>query len=236
MQKNKDRLLTRWSFNLIISLLFSFLISPAIAQIEQTEYIEKTGTKSTKITRGLDKSAGANVFTYKDSSGKTSLYKTDSSGSTLQWQLNDAAGPTNLVAKRDGKAILVSGTFKGETIKKKVAIDHAPWYQSIALSLAWFVKSDKPSIVFWSLRPDKLLPFKLKAKKVKTEFINLNGKRVEAERVKITLTGLKSMFWQSNYWFRKSDNLFIRYEGVDGPPGTPETVTTLSKEVLRKGE
>ena len=68
----------------------------------------------------------------------------------------------------------------------------------------------------------------MKAQKVGIESLSAQNKKVQAQKVKVSLSGPKSMFWHSYYWFGINDGIFLRYEGVNGPPGTPQTTTTLT--------
>ncbi len=47
------------------------------------------------------------------------------------------------------------------------------------------------------------------------------------------LQGMLAALWQAAFWFREDDRIFVRYQGVHGPPGTDETVVQLSQEVLK---
>jgi hypothetical protein len=61
-----------------------------------------------------------------------------------------------------------------------------------------------------------------------------SGEETETVKVKVTLNNWMSKFWSNYYWFRKADGVFLRSEGVNGPPGTPVTVMTMvSEELLR---
>jgi hypothetical protein len=71
----------------------------------------------------------------------------------------------------------------------------------------------------------------MRAKKIRTEKILVQEREVETQNIRVKLTGFKAIFWHSDYWFRRSDGLFLKYRGVEGPPGTPETVMTLASSL-----
>jgi hypothetical protein len=42
--------------------------------------------------------------------------------------------------------------------------------------------------------------------------------------VELRLGGVLALFWKSSSWFRRSDGVFLRFEGPSGPPGAPAVV------------
>lgn len=103
-------------------------------------------------------------------------------------------------------------------------IDDAPWYQATSWSLRALVLSSQMEVRFWTVRIDTLTVHKIKAVKKQQMILNLNGAKEEAEEVELRLEGLLALFWKSSYWFRRSDGVFLRFEGPSGPPGTPDVV------------
>ncbi len=213
--------------NSIILVLIFFTAPVKGFCIERYDYLERTDTLSVKTSWQLEKD---HIILTCTRAGETHTYQCDSLGATLQWELKNSGTNTDIVARREKKSILIKGTFKSESIDKKISIDDAPWYQPMSFSLTSFIKSDKSSGEFWSLRPTDLLAFKMKAEKKEVQFIELQGKEVEVQKVKVSLTGLRSMFWHGYYWLRKADGLFMKYEGVNGPPGTPKTIIEFIRE------
>jgi len=72
---------------------------------------------------------------------------------------------------------------------------------------------------------------KLRAMKKDIEKIEVNGSTFVTQRIEITLCNFWGNFWNANYWFRKSDGLFLKYEGANGPPGTAKTVIEFVEKV-----
>jgi len=213
-----------------ILLLFIFFTAPAEGfGIETYDYLERIDTLSVKIFWQLEEKKD-HIILRSIRAGEIHIYQCDLLGATLQWELKNPGTNTDIVARREKRSILINGTFEGESIDKKVSIDGAPWYQPMSFSLTSFIKSDKSSVEFWSLRPNDLLSYKMKAKKKEIQLIKIHGKEVEVQKVKVSLTGFRSMFWHGYYWFRKVDGLFMKYEGVNGPPGTPKTIIELIRE------
>jgi hypothetical protein len=83
------------------------------------------------------------------------------------------------------------------------------------------------TIYFWMVLPTEARVFRLKARREGRQVVNVAGQPVEAERVKVTLTGIASFIWSSVYWYRPADGTFLRSESVRGFIGTPKTVIEL---------
>ena len=148
---------------------------------------------------------------------------TDSNYDTRRWKASTADGVTDFTAKRDGRTIVVSGRFKGEPVKKVLAIDNCPWYQATSLSLREMIASGDPERLFWTIRCDTLTVHKLRA-------INKGVERLESAdnmlHIRLTLPGLLAPFWKSDYWFALPEGVFFRFQGPSGPPGSPLTTVT----------
>ena len=56
----------------------------------------------------------------------------------------------------------------------------------------------------------------MKAKKKGDEIIEVNGKKVEAVRVYYSATGIREKYYSRDYYFRKSDGIFIKKVEPDG--------------------
>ena len=61
------------------------------------------------------------------------------------------------------------------------------------------------------------------------ETIDLAGKKVAAVHLRISLSGLLSIFWHGDYWYRRGDSNFLRYCGKNRSGG-PVAVSELVKE------
>ncbi len=147
--------------------------------------------------------------------------------STQSWSVDNPTTATNLEVFRKDNKLIFSGTFEGDKIEKTRTIDAAPWYQALSLSLRQFTDQSRNHLEFWSIRPDNLTIHHLQVSREAEEKLTLEGVSSTVIKLKIQLTGLKSAFWSCYYWLRKSDGLFVRYEGPSGPPGWPLTIVKL---------
>ena len=148
---------------------------------------------------------------------------------TERWELRDEKLGHNFVAQRSDGVIHITGTFQKGPIKKEVRIDDAIWFNKLDHGLSNFAASDQASLSFEALKlMDDLDLIGMEVERVGTERIKLNEKSYEAIKVKLTLNHfLLSKLWSAYCWFRASDGLFLRYQGANGKPGTPETIIEL---------
>ncbi len=147
-------------------------------------------------------------------------------GDTLMWRIL-VEGKHNISAVRKGDTLHIEGTRFGNEYNKKVAIDKRPWYQPLSFSLGSFLNSSEEKTSFWVIRADKIEVIALTAEKLGVEDITFDGVSVPAQKVEIRADGFYSKFWHATYWYRKSDNLFLRYQSTHGLPGTDETIVEL---------
>jgi hypothetical protein len=187
---------------------------------EERTYTETTGDQTTHFSWTLEQANSVTV-TVRD---QDELYVNhcDELGATFRWTYRGV--DTDVVAIRSGDIIELRGTLQGRAFQARHEVDSLPWYQTLAYALPKLVAPDEPALIFWTVRPDNLDVVKMQATWEGTEKVAVNGHKLRAHRVRIRPDGLLSRFWHADYWFRVPDGLFVRYEGVHGPPGHPKTV------------
>lgn len=209
----------------IIALVFFHGLAcvPAHASaVESYHYEETVGGVEKEIQWCVDKS-GTTRLLYQ-SSKEMHITQTDHTFATVQWEMQKKGEDTSLHACRRPQAILIGGRWKGQPITKELPVDDAPWYQATSWSLRSFVLSPREEVRFWTVRIDTLTAHKIRAVKKRRQILNLNGAKEDAVEVELRLTGVLAFFWKSSYWFRRSDGVFLRFEGPSGPPGAPAVV------------
>ena len=205
--------------------LFYFPIH-AHAEEETLVFREQTNDKVIYLTSSEETIDNSRLLLRSESTeGDVHEVIVNESLQTERWSFSRADGEsTDLVAEREGRRIYIRGTLNGRTIRRTERLDdNDPWIQSIEKSLESFVLSDDERTEFWTLQPDDLTLRKLQARRQGREMVEVDGERVEAWKVRISLPGIGSVFWGANYWYRTSDGQFVKYEGVRGGPGTPTT-------------
>lgn len=151
----------------------------------------------------------------------------DSSGNTKLAFFRDRATQTEWKIFRQQDTLFVSGYIEGKPVEKQIRIDDSPWYQFLPFSLQLFSNTSDRAVRFWVIRPEDLRHTTMRATREECESLQISGDSCLTEKIKITLTGFLSRLWHGFYWFRESDNLFTRYEGRNGPPGSDWTTIEL---------
>ena len=129
----------------------------------------------------------------------------------------------NIHAKREDNNIIFTGTHNNNEVSFTTTIDNDAWHQNIETGLKHFIKSKNTRHLFWAIRPKDLKLIKFMVTKVKEEPITVQGKTVNALNVRMQLTGLMALLWNAHYWFNPETGEFYKFEGANGPPGTPPT-------------
>jgi hypothetical protein len=166
------------------------------------------------------------------SDGDLHRVEMDASRATLHYDFASPQRNTAYSATREGNEILLQGTLKGRPLARRLAIDSHPWFQSMEWSLQPLVvsRSSRP-LIFWVVQPFEGHAYLMQAQEEKAEEIPVDGRTLEAMRVRVSPWGILAAIWSSLYWFRPSDGAFLRYEAVRGLPGTPKTVVELIEEL-----
>lgn len=188
---------------------------------ETRRYLETTGEAAAERVWQLaerdDRFLATSTF-----EGSRYVNEVQRDGDTVRWEAHTEEA--DLVAVRDGKTLSISGQREGKPVRETRTIPDLPWFQSITFSLERFLATDEETVKFVTLLPDELKFIKMRAVRRKVETITFREHEVRARRVVLRLAGWRSALWSAEYWFRAEDGLFLRYEGVNGPPGTPTTV------------
>jgi hypothetical protein len=149
--------------------------------------------------------------------------------STLSWTFSDPARQMELDARLQGEVIILSGTLRGKKVDKKFAAAGPPWNQLFQMGLGPFVLAGDKKYQFRSIGtqgPGEMKIGKFTVTRQDDERITLGGQEVSAVHLRISLSGLLSIFWHGDYWFRKSDGRFLHYRGKNRPGG-PVAVSEL---------
>ena len=188
-------------------------------------YLEKDGKQS--IPFNWQAEQGDNGITITVHELNKSFYNLCTvEGDTLIWRIQ-VEGKHDLSAVRKDDYLHITGTRFGKEYNKTIAIDERPWYQPLSFSLGHFLNSNAEKTSFWVIRADKIEVIALTAEKIGIEDVMFNGTSIPAQKIEIRAAGFYSKFWHATYWYRESDNLFLRYQSVHGLPGSEETIVEL---------
>lgn len=157
----------------------------------------------------------------------------DDAGATLRWQVNTGANGTDVDVVRQDNTLHLTGTLDGDKLNKTISLDNLPWYQILSWSLRGFLKSDRTSTQFWSLRPGTYKVFKMQVENLGVTTIEHNGFETPALLLRIRPTGLLASLWHGDYWFDPKSLVFLRFEAATGPPGSGKTRIEHVKSLAR---
>ncbi len=148
--------------------------------------------------------------------------------STQTFRFRNASTCTDYIAERTGNKISVTGMLNNRTLKREFSINENPWYQSMEQALGYFSGLARDNVKFWLINADECEIHEMEAAKIGAENISIMGASVQAQKIRVTLTGFASLFWSAAYWFGSVDCVYLRYETTEGPGG-PKLVIELLK-------
>lgn len=157
----------------------------------------------------------------------------DADLSTLSWTFSDPARSMEWTASRQGGKIVLTGNAKGKKVAREFAGEGSSWNQLFQMGLGTFVESGGASFQFRSIGtqgPGELKIAKFTVTRKGDETIDLAGKKVAAVHLRISLSGLLSVFWHGDYWFRRGDGRFLRYRGKNRPGGAVAVSELVGEE------
>ena len=207
-----------------LAVFFTLFAHPFIQGKEQTTYVydKEIEGKHSKITWNLEEKDKDLEIKGEDDKGATSITLSDHEAKNFKFEAKDKKNSYS-IQKKQGHLVLE--TAGSET--KGFNIGNSPWVQEFAFSLKPFILSSKKTYSFTIVDPKRLNSHKMVATKQYDEKIELNKKEIEAVRVKVTLAGMKKMFWSAALWYDKKTGAMLRYQANEGPH-TPLTTITLS--------
>ena len=159
-------------------------------------------------------------------------FRTAADLTTLAWTFSDPSRQMEIAAGLEGETILLRGSIRGEKVDKKFAAAGPPWNQLFQMGLGPFALGADGGWQFRSIGtqgPGEMKIGKFTVKRQEAEKIMLSGKEVRAIHLRVSLSGLLSIFWHGDYWFRQGDGRFLRYRGKNRPGG-PQAVSELAEE------
>jgi len=206
--------------------LAAFCSLPAATQ-EKFLYRERTKDVDVSTTIWEEKLPGGSIVNSSMGDGDTHKVEVDESFATQRYSFESPKRKTAYVVVREGNTLRLEGTLNGRQLLRTVPIDARPWYESLEWTLRGFVASSFDSVVFWIVYPFEAKVYLMRAHSEARESVQVNDQSMDAVRVRVGLSGIGSILWNSVYWFRPTDGEFLRSEAVRGFPGTPMTVVEL---------
>lgn len=223
--------------NSIIGLLTITLICTSFLTARQRVYQEKTGTEVVTHRFNIETiPTGYTIhLTTETKEGNIQQqFNCDTTLATLSWSYDDPQQKTKVQASRNGPIISLTGTDRGNPVQKKFEVDQLAWNQTFNLGLEQFVLTKEDTLKFWAIGVKgpgnmKITRFKVKKKTTDPILLTVGNQKIPALYITISLTGLLSLFWTGEYWFRQGDGVFLRYKGKN-KPGAPVSFMQLVSE------
>ncbi len=199
------------------------LLSSYSARSQTREYTYACGEE--KATIHWHESREGDLIHLKTIQGsEINTYVLASDYHTLSWEyINPDKSARIRVVLKDG-IYTISGMSRYKSYSKTYESNGVPWFQNIGFHIGRSIEK-KPSFRFECIRPDNLKLYEMQADAKEVSI--RNGMR--EQRIHVHLTGMLSRFFGCDYHIDLSTGEFIRYKGVHGAPGTPETRITISK-------
>lgn len=190
-------------------------------EAETTITRETMEGKSSLITTVITRSPEGNLIreSVESKEGSSSnLVAQDGSLREMIFKIAEGSG----TLRSDGKTLTYDITYQGKPLKGTTDLQGLPWYGNFERGLKQMIKSRQDRLVFASVSladPGKVNEM---------EFVREGTEKIgnqEAHRVKVSLTGMMSMFWSAQFWV-STEGRILRYKGNYGP-GTPERLLEL---------
>lgn len=183
----------------------------------------KSGNQQETIVWQEEKANGNN-YLYVTQENEQHEYVMNKSFQTEKWKVTNIQLKTDLTIELRNNIYSITGKFKGKSITKTIKSNGYVWYQNIAYNAGVLLK-DKKIVKYECFRPDNIKLYTMVAEAQGMEqFMGTN-----TNKIKVSLTGLLSAFWSCSYYFNPETLSFVGYKGVNGKPGTPETIIKIIK-------
>jgi len=137
---------------------------------------------------------------------------------TRSTHISDPSDKTDITITLKNGTYTIEGRFHGKNYHDTVKSRGYPWIQNISYSVGAIMKN-RTSYKYECFRPDNL-----DFEQMQAEYSGETSFRTLPVRdIKITPGGLKSLFWSCHYYLDEAGR-YAGYRGVNGGPGTPETI------------
>lgn len=205
----------------LFTIVLLFFTLPILAQ--KTNYISECSGQQATIVWQENRTNGK-IHLDVTQGDERHEYVMNKSFQTEKWKVVNLPSQTDLTIELHNGTYSIAGKLKGKSIAKTVKSKGYVWYQNIAYNAGISLK-DKRAVRYECFRPDNIKLYTMVVETQGTEkFEGMN-----ANKITVSLTGFLSVFWSCSYYFDPETLKFIGYKGVNGKPGTPETIIKIMK-------
>lgn len=205
----------------LFSIILLFFSLPVLAQ--QTCYLSECNGQQTTIV-WQEKRTNGKIYLSAKQGDEQHEYIMNESFQREKWKVVNLPVYTDLTIELHNGTYAIIGTFQGKHMAKTVASKGYVWYQNIAYNAGRSLQ-EKPTVKYECFRPDNRKLYAMMAEVQDT--VKFEG--MNARKITLSLPGFLSVFWSCSYYFDPATFNFIGYKGVNGKPGTPETIIKIIK-------
>ncbi|PCI74966.1 hypothetical protein COB21_06160 [Candidatus Aerophobetes bacterium] len=216
-------------FSIVLLMLVSSMAfsSSSPAKIEHFLYSKEVEGKQTVAKWSLKDKEKTYVLDGASPVGTTNIL-TDKNFQTLSFQHKSHDGYSYTLTK-DGNKVHAHRHDANGSFGRTYDISSSPWVQEFDFSFRPFILSNSKRYTFQIIHPQKLSIHTLVATKIRDEQLTVHGQTYDAVRLKMTLTGIKKMFWHADLWYNRKTGNLLKYVANEGP-GTPVSTIELKSK------
>ncbi|MFA5250454.1 MAG: hypothetical protein WC371_03490 [Parachlamydiales bacterium] len=136
------------------------------------------------------------------------------------------------IQRQDNKLVLeVQTKNRNRTTTRKTVFKMTnPWVQQFGFGLKPFIISKNKKLEFCVINTTKPDLIEMIARKKEKIPLKIKDKTYQAQKVEVTLTGLKKLFWKAALWFDLESFDMLKYEADSGPATPTTTILFIGKE------
>ena len=207
---------------IILSLFLCGVLSDA--QTTVYTYNKTKGKERAKVVWKETVTPDGKDIVLKDGT-KTYTQSVNEDDATVKWHYVNTANDTDYTVVFNGDIYRIKGKVKGKAINKEEHTSGYPWCQNISVKGGPLLKKKGDKLTYECIRPDTGGLQHMVATNVGTTTIN----GIAVNDLKVTPAGALSKMWSCHDFCDASTGVLVKFQAVEGIPGTPETVWILEK-------
>lgn len=195
----------------------------ACAQTTYT-YSKVRGKEQTKVIWKESTTSNGKDITINDGY-KVYSQSVNSNNATIKWHYLNPVNNTDYSVVFDGDTYKIQGKIKGKAVNKEEHTAGYPWCQNISIKGGPLLKKQGQKLEYECIRPDTGGLQRMVATNIGTTTIN----GICVNDLKVTPAGALSKMWSCHDFCDAKTGVLVKYQAVEGVPGTPETIWILDK-------
>jgi len=203
--------------HLLIFVLLAVGVSASAQTKTVTHYHSVTKTDTTAIEWKESVNGDARHVTI-EIGPQTTVIISDRDYITRQCHITDRTQGTDITITLSSGTYHIQGTFKNKSYSHDHKSSGKLWVQNISYSVG-HLSHTKGDFEYECFRPDNLDFSEMQALYKGADTFRSST----VKNIRISPTGLKSAFWSCHYYLNDLWE-YVGYRGINGGPGTPETL------------